>query len=287
LYLASAGILSYDVIADIFTTRNIELKSATMTDIDREELSSLRLRITLELDDQLQNALQDKLKDVSYSKLTAKPSNETSSSSPANSFGNSHFVSTNVDYIANHMTAFATNDSSTATLRNTSGVVSRTVECLILHKTSADVRSTAMNQASPMYGSRDAAWGSGTRITNSATSMSCFEHIETPIQQLKRASLGLLSQGLGRLGFGAGAAGNPRRTHPAAQTTVVIVVIGGISLKEVAEVQALVNSHYHGDEGNFERERHPSTKVSEPIKVILGSTCLTSSDLLFRQIYGQ
>jgi deoxyribose-phosphate aldolase len=63
------------------------------------------------------------------------------------------------------------------------------------------------------------------------------------------------------------------RPHPAAQSIIVIIVIGGISLKEVTEVQNEIRKHY---------EKNPGTA---PVKIILGSTCITSPDVMFKQLF--
>ena len=57
--------------------------------------------------------------------------------------------------------------------------------------------------------------------------MPSFEHIETPLQQLKRTGMSLISQGLGRFGFGNVVSNIVTSPHPADNSTIVIVVIGG------------------------------------------------------------
>ena len=71
------------------------------------------------------------------------------------------------------------------------GVIARTVQ-EILHGNRNNIKSLSTGTGTGT-GTVDSSYGStNTKI------LSCFEHIETPMQQLARAGLGLLSTGLGR-----------------------------------------------------------------------------------------
>lgn len=306
LYLAEIGLLSRELVIDILQCRKMMLTDTTF-DANIDDVDTLKLRIDLELDDRLQTALMDNLKDLSLSKVLITPVaggassiskgsvgvplfSPSSSSSSSSSLANSSLTTPSEaqDYITNHMTAWIspTVEGSASAMGNVTGVLSRTVECLLKHKTLKQATGH-MNQASPLYRGQDSndVSSRSTNVMNSARYMSCFEHIETPIQQLKRAGLGLLSQGLGRLGLGGGSGINininvAARPHPAAQRVVVVFVIGGISLKEVAEIQAVIESASSNDMSQSQGQGQ-----GEGVQILLGSTCLTSPDLVFRQIF--
>jgi hypothetical protein len=71
--------------------------------------------------------------------------------------------------------------------------------------------------------------------------LQCFTHVETPLQQLKRAGLGLLSHGLSFFGSSL-APPTPSRSLPTDNSTVVIAVLGGISFREARQVQQLIDA---------------------------------------------
>jgi len=71
--------------------------------------------------------------------------------------------------------------------------------------------------------------------------MPSFEHIETPLQQLKRTGMSLISQGLGRFGFGNVVSNIVTSPHPADNATIVIVVIGGTINKLITNITNITN----------------------------------------------
>ena len=82
--------------------------------------------------------------------------------------------------------------------------------------------------------------------------LSMMEYIESPMAKLKRAGLGLLSQGLGAFGFGGGST-NPARSseprmgieapHPGDSPVIVIFVVGGIVHSELEQIRAALVAH--------------------------------------------
>ena len=86
-----------------------------------------------------------------------------------------------------------------------------------------------MNAGSDNTGSGSGSGSGGEDI------LSAFEHVESPIQQLKRAGLGLLSRGLGSLGLQAPVAAP---ADAPIEGVVVVCVVGGVSYVEVGQVQA-------------------------------------------------
>ena len=93
----------------------------------------------------------------------------------------------------------------------------------------------------------------------------CFEHIETPLQQLKRTGISLLSQGLGRFGFGSVANNIITSPHPSDNNTIVIMMIGGITFKEIYEVQKVISTYRQNDVANI---------------IIISTNILSPDDLL-------
>jgi hypothetical protein len=71
--------------------------------------------------------------------------------------------------------------------------------------------------------------------------LQCFTHVETPLQQLKRAGLGLLSHGLSFFGSSL-APPTPSRPLPTDNSTIIIAVLGGISFREARQVQQLIDA---------------------------------------------
>lgn len=71
----------------------------------------------------------------------------------------------------------------------------------------------------------------------------CFNRIETSLQHLKRAGLGLLTKGLGRLGFSSAAARKNSDPHPSDNHVIVIFVVGGISFKEIGQIKSLLSCY--------------------------------------------
>ena len=76
-----------------------------------------------------------------------------------------------------------------------------------------------------------------------------------------------------RLGFAAPTVDT--RPNPSAQSTIVVFVVGGISLNEASEVQREIASYIT-----------LGTAANTPKKIILGSTCLSSPELLMRQVFA-
>jgi hypothetical protein len=272
-------VLSTDLVKDIITLRKLKAdKTFANESFSREDidLESLQLRVNLEVEDAVQAIIVETVEDIANSKIRPVVAPMKSGTPKATSLASPAFDISKIgeeDYIANLHVSYPGLGSS-------GGVLCRTVECLLAHKSKVEVAASPFGYSStPVHSD----W------PESVKSLTCFEHIETPIQQLKRAGLGLLSQGLGRsvgmqierffcanllsnrLGF-AGASMSSR-PHPAAQSTIVIIVIGGISLKEVTEVQNEIRKHY---------EKNPGTA---PVKIILGSTCITSPDVMFKQLF--
>jgi hypothetical protein len=95
-----------------------------------------------------------------------------------------------------------------------------------------------------------------------------LNHIENPIFSIARAGFGLLSQGLGR--FGLTAKGSSE-AHPSQNSTIVIFVIGGISLLEVKQVQDVLQTD--------------SGYGSNQIQIILGSNNISSPDDIYQNLF--
>jgi hypothetical protein len=88
-----------------------------------------------------------------------------------------------------------------------------------------------------------------------------FQHIESPLQQLKRAGLGLLSQGLGKLGFSAAAGASTDRKF---ESVLVIFVVGGMSFREISQVQSVLSSSLLPQGGRYSRVILMSTHAVSP-----------------------
>ena len=69
-----------------------------------------------------------------------------------------------------------------------------------------------------------------------------FEYIESPLQQMKRAGLGMLNMGLGSLGFSTPVS-EPTKPDPSKHSTIVIFVYGGVSYKEIGQIYDAVEAH--------------------------------------------
>ncbi len=103
---------------------------------------------------------------------------------------------------------------------------------------------------------------------------SVLEYIESPLQQMKRAGMGMLSMGLGRLGFGGPAASSATGPHPGDQDILVICVVGGVSYKEVGQVQSAINKHYK------------ETNGKQAGQIILLSTKTITPEHVFHMMYN-
>jgi hypothetical protein len=110
-------------------------------------------------------------------------------------------------------------------------------------------------------------------------------HVQSPLERLKRAGLGLLSRGFSlwngesaaiapKLGRGVNADG---LAHPADYDTLVVFVVGGVSYREIAQIQEQVELYYDTNDAlSGELPRH-----KKRIRVIVGSTrTISSSNLL-------
>ena len=99
-----------------------------------------------------------------------------------------------------------------------------------------------------------------------------YIRVESALQQLKRAGLGLLSQGLSFFGSGLGAAvgAAPSEPHPCDHSVLVLFVVGGLSLREARQV------HYELE-----------TRPSPGLRVILASNALLDGEGLLRGIMGE
>jgi hypothetical protein len=76
-----------------------------------------------------------------------------------------------------------------------------------------------------------------------ASVLSALEYAESPLAKLKRAGLGLLSQGFGAFGFGSGGASSagPSILNPADNPVVVVFVAGGICEREIAQARRVLS----------------------------------------------
>lgn len=86
-----------------------------------------------------------------------------------------------------------------------------------------------------------------------------FEHIETPLQQLKRAGLGLLSQGLSFFGTNVSPVAPP--PSPRDHNTVILFVLGGISFRELMQIRQEVDA-----------------AIGRKVRIIVGSNRLVAGE---------
>ena len=102
-----------------------------------------------------------------------------------------------------------------------------------------------------------------------------FQRVESPLQQIKRAGLGLLSSGLslaGRWGLSLGAAAAPAEPTPAGQRVLVVFVVGGLSCREVGQVQGVLDDWARaGGEG---------------VRVVLGGNRVVTGDDVVRELFA-
>ena len=79
--------------------------------------------------------------------------------------------------------------------------------------------------------------------------LSTLEYVESPLAKLKRAGLGLLSQGFGAFGFGGGGSANPGADIPSPRDkpVIIIFVAGGICQREIAQVRKQVSAAAAGE----------------------------------------
>lgn len=96
-------------------------------------------------------------------------------------------------------------------------------------------------------------------------------YIESPLKQMARAGLGLLSKGLGLFG-GTPTASNNQLPHPAEQSVIVLCVVGGISSNEAVQVRQVL-AQFNGTYG-------PAKQV------ILLSNALLSSDEALSRVFA-
>eukprot|EP01038_Epipyxis_sp_PR26KG_P007461 gene7461-10171_t len=82
-----------------------------------------------------------------------------------------------------------------------------------------------------------------------------LEYIESPIQKMKRAGLGMLSMGLGRLGFASNSLSTSSIPRPSDNSVLIIFIIGGVSYREVQQVQSLLDEFKASHKGPW----HTST----------------------------
>lgn len=72
--------------------------------------------------------------------------------------------------------------------------------------------------------------------------LSYINYIESSLSQLKRAGLGLLSKGLGKLGLGSKVASKSSPPHIGSNNTIVIFVIGGVSIQEIGQLRNIMKT---------------------------------------------
>lgn len=94
--------------------------------------------------------------------------------------------------------------------------------------------------------------------------LNALEFIESPLQQMKRAGLGLLTQGFSRFGFSSSAA----KPSPADQPVLILFVLGGLTFKEVGQVKAAIGD-WNGKS-----------------KVVLMSTCMTNNECILFDLFS-
>jgi hypothetical protein len=96
------------------------------------------------------------------------------------------------------------------------------------------------------------------QMPKSESVIDALEYVESPLDKLKRAGLGLLSQGFGAFGFGGGSAAavtaSPKpgvggTPHPADRPVVVVFVAGGIAPREVDQVREEIVTSMGSDRG--------------------------------------
>ena len=102
-------------------------------------------------------------------------------------------------------------------------------------------------------------------------------HVQSPLEKLKQAGLGLLNKGLSLWGSsdsivqGVGRSINSDgQAHPADYETLVVFVIGGISYRELSQIQEQLELYYsnHDEDERYETKR---------MRVIVGSSRTYSS----------
>jgi hypothetical protein len=79
----------------------------------------------------------------------------------------------------------------------------------------------------------------GDRSAKRLYALSNYHHVESSLAQLKRAGLGLLTSGLGKLGLGSPGSIAP---HPADNDVIVIFVVGGISFEEIGQLKRILHA---------------------------------------------
>jgi hypothetical protein len=146
-------------------------------------------------------------------------------------------------------------ESNSPNLNNHPGLLARIVQDCISYKS----QKNNLFAASPLSPS-----------TTHGNLMKLLEHIENPFQQLAKKGFGLLSRGLGRLGFGTENEDSRMVEHPGNNDTLVVFIVGGISFKEVGQVQSLLQE-YQNITGT---------------KVILMSNNVVSSEELLQLVFN-
>lgn len=107
----------------------------------------------------------------------------------------------------------------------------------------------------------------GDRLGKKTYSLSNFHHVESSLAQLKRAGLGLLTSGLGKLGLGSPGSAAP---HPGDNNIIVIFVVGGISFEEVGQLKRLIE--------NADRQ------LTKNFKVYMGGNDIFQPSDLFKKL---
>jgi hypothetical protein len=127
--------------------------------------------------------------------------------------------------------------------------------------------------------------GKGRNSNKISFPLEILSHVQSPLERLKRAGFGLLSKGFS-LWNGEAAAIAPKHgrgvnvdglAHPADYDTLVIFVVGGVSYREIAQIQEQVELYYDTNTASSgELLRH-----KKRMRVIVGSTrTISSSNLL-------
>lgn len=176
---------------------------------------------------------------------------------------------------------FTTGERLSELLQPPIGLIARIVQDCLLHQ---------------FYHHNSSSLIAGHSPPSSQILMKLLEHIENPLQHLAKQGLGLLSRGLGRyecmkdtedifycfrklnlslvfsfcvrLGFG-GDQDESSAEHPAMNDVIIIFVLGGISPKEVGQVQTIL-------------KEQPSSANS---RIILLSNHLVSAEEVLQSIF--
>jgi hypothetical protein len=244
-HLAALGVVSPTLATDLPLHRAAASTSppAAAAGGAGEGAAAAALRVTLELDD-LDAALRGQLAEMGRL--------PTARTAPSGSSGNGGGGAASATQAAWALGGAGLDDP---------GLLARAVEAVARRRSAAGAKGGAGGMGGGMglggFFAAAADTGSGSSSNSSSAPggggdvLSAFEHIESPLQQLKRAGMGLLSRGLGSLGFQAPVAG-PADTGPV-EAVVVVCVVGGLSYVEVGQVQAVLDQSSAAAGGALDR----------------------------------